>query len=166
MSNVVNLFGETEDEDLIEEEPSAPAARPGPGIPPTAETTRGIEQMVERPPGADAPPPSLQLLSVFGDNGRVRVALAVNGQRVEEWRDPTEKEWVQLRERGRLIRGGIGQAPVQPSAAQQVPAPTPPSTGLPLGKLLVGGLALAGVGAALYFWHQNKQMNENLEEVD
>lgn len=171
MAKVVNLFGETEDEDLLEEEaPSAPAAEVREVAQPNAVTTRGREQMVEQVPGTPAPQGSLQLLSVFGSDGKVRVALALDGERIEDWRAPTDKEWHQLRERGRLIRGGIGQAPPAqvPAAPPAAPAPAGQMTiaGIPLSKLLFAGVALVGAGAAFHFWRQHKQMNENLEEVD
>jgi len=174
MAQVISMFDEDdsidEDEQLEDETPSAPSAAPRADFAKQGNnpmTTRGIEEMDERVPGTKRPPASLQLLSVFGDRGQVRVALAMDGKQVEEWREPTRQEWDMLKARGRIVKGGLAAPPDSPAISPplaQAPPPPAPGGGL-MPKLLLGGLAVAGLGAAFYFWRQNKQMDENIEEV-
>lgn len=171
MAQVINMFDDEEaPEELDEEEASEPEADEPEafakqGTRPIT-TTRARERMVEQVPGFPEPEPVLQLLSEFGNNGAVRVALASDGQRMEQWRTPTKEEWALLQQRGRLIKGGIGASPAP--AAQvltQAVAPQPAAASL-LPKLLLGGLAVAAAGTAFYFWRQNKEMEDNVEEID
>jgi hypothetical protein len=174
MAQVISMFDEDdsidEDEQLEDEAPSPPSPAPRADFAKQGNnpmTTRGIEEMDERVPGTKRPPASLQLLSVFGDRGQVRVALAMDGKQHEEWREPTRQEWDMLKARGRIVKGGLAASPeVVATPAVQIPAPQqPPVGGGLMPKLLLGGLAVAGLGAAFYFWRQNKQMDENIEEV-
>lgn len=172
MAQVINMFDDEEaPEDLDEEEASEPEAEESKdfakqGSRPIT-TTRARERMVEQVPGTPEPEPVLQLLSEFGNNGQVRVALASDGIRMEQWRQPTKEEWALLQQRGRLIKGGIGAAPAVQAAQALAPAIAPqPTAASLLPKLLLGGLAVAAAGTAFYFWRQNKEMEENVEELD
>ncbi len=166
MAQILNMFDDVEaPEELAEETPSSPSSAPAEAYdtngnnPPT---TRALEVMNERVPGTPEPEPQVQLVSVFGDGGKVSVAKAVNGKRIEQWRAPTREEWHLLQTRGRLVRGGLAAAPEAPAPAAPPPAPAPSI----MPKLLVGGAVLAAAGMAYYLWKQNKEMEENVEELD
>jgi hypothetical protein len=171
MKETQSIFGDEEETDeALEEQPSPPAAPAKKdfnhqGNNPV--TSRGVEEMVERVPGTPEPPPVIQLQSVFGSDGKVRVALFVDGVQMEPWRQPSPKEWELLKMRGRLVKGGIAQTPAPAAASSEVlQQQQSPQAMNVMPKLLLGGLALLGAGAAFYFWRQSKQMDENVEEVE
>ncbi len=165
MAQVLNMFDDVEaPEELDEETPSSPEGAPRDDFdkngnnPPT---TRALEVRNELVPGTPTSAPVVQLVAAFGDQGQVRVAKAVDGKRVEQWRAPTPDEWTALQQRGRIVKGGLAAAPAAPA-----PAPVAPETPSIMPKLLVGGALLAAAGAAFYFWRQHKEMEENVEEMD
>lgn len=117
------------------------------------------ERVVEMIPGtAKANPPSTaQLLAVWDDKGRVWVAKGIDGNRVEQWRMPTKAEWDHLRANGTVVRGGLGAT-----------APAPAASSGTMKKVLIGGAALAAVGAVAYFYVKRREesMEDDVEELD
>lgn len=92
-----------------------------------------------------APKQKRTLVAKFDDQGRPLVACFADGKQLEPFRVPTEREFHALKTKGKIVKGGIGEAA---SAS---------SSGIPWTKLLlVGGAAVAG-GAAWYFWKRKKR---------
>jgi hypothetical protein len=92
------------------------------------------------------PQPKRVLVAQFDAQGRPAVARFAGGQQLESFRPPTLAEFHSLKNNGRIVKGGIGQAP------------TP---GLPWKKIAVGGSVLAVGGLAWYFWKKRKQDQAN-----
>lgn len=173
--NVVNLFGDSEaeggepvdedgdddigDEDEPEDEgedDSMPQSTAKSAFPrATNVTTVDRERVVERMPGAKPPTPVVQLLAVWGDRGQMLVCKAVDGNPIEQYRMPTAEEFALLKQGGRMVRGGFGEAPAAPAAPG-------------MSKLLIGGLAVAAIGAAAYFYTKKKEeeFEEDVEDID
>ena len=94
------------------------------------------------------------LVAKFDEQGRPHVAHHVDGKQVEAFRVPTEKEFQALKTKGKIVSGGVGEAP----------APAP-AGGIPWKKiLLAGGVAAAG-GAAWYFWKKRKNGAEVVDSI-
>lgn len=89
--------------------------------------------------------PKRTLVAKFDEQGRPLVACFAGGKQLEPFRMPTEREFHALKTKGKIVKGGIGQAP------------TTTTSSIPWTKLLlVGGAAVAG-GAAWYFWKRKKR---------
>lgn len=92
------------------------------------------------------------LVAKFDEQGRPHVAHHVDGKQVEAFRVPTEKEFQALKTKGKIVSGGVGEAPA-------------PAGSIPWKKiLLVGGVAAAG-GAAWYFWKKRKNGAEVVDSI-
>lgn len=135
------------------------------------EVTRGQELSPERAIGpqgqspAALAAPTQQLVAHFDVNGQPIVAYTEGGNRIEEWRRPTEEEWNFLRERGQIVRGGLtsGVASGAPNGAFGLGATTP-STMTP-GKwtaAVIAGLAVLAGGYYAY----TKYKEDEVEEED
>lgn len=161
---MANIFDDVDQDDEIPSPPAPPVRDDFDKHGNNPPTTRALETRNEMVPGTAAPAPQVQLMSVFGDDGKVRVCKTVNGKQVEQWRAPTAEEWQLLKERGRFVRGGLADAPVV--APPTAPAPAPGGAASIMPKLLIGGALVAAAGAAFYFWRQHKEMEENVEEMD
>ncbi len=109
------------------------------------------------PGGALVPVDTQQLIAIFDANGSVRVALTEEGNRIEEWRQPTKQEWALLKNEGQIVRGGMGD----------VPATTAPASGMTATKwAVVAGAVAVAAGAGIYFWQKYKDdvLEEEAEE--
>lgn len=122
------------------ESPKAPRALPGPA---------NIEQAKK------------QLVARFDQQGQPMVARHVNGKAVEQWRRPSKEEHEALRTRGRLVKGGIGEA-AAPMTAMIVP---PAAPGMDWKKMAMwaGGLAVAGYGGWV-LWNKYRKMTRPTSE--
>jgi len=125
-------------------------------------TTRAEEEMVSALPGTPYPAPARQLVAFFGADGQPLVAYSVNGQMQEQPRPPTQEELELLRVKGRLVQGGIENAPAMGAA------PAAQGSFLSRNATLLGGLAAVAVGASVYFYQKRKREREEAEteEVD
>jgi len=89
------------------------------------------------------------LVAKFDAQGRPLVAHFADGKQLEGFRVPTEREFHALKTKGKIVQGGVGEAPAAPV-----------ESGIPWKKLLLaGGVAAAG-GAAWYFWKKRKNAAE------
>jgi len=120
--------------------------------------TRAQERVPAQIPGTPLPAAQHKLVAVFGQDGKMLVAKTTNGQRVTEWKPPTEREWELLRASGRIVR----------------PAdPTPPAVGeadekktSPWKKLAFGVVAVGAVGGLGYYAYRTYKKNKDDEDLD
>lgn len=92
------------------------------------------------------------LVAKFDDQGRPLVAHFVGGKPVEAFRVPTEREFISLKTKGKIVKGGIGET-----------AAPPAESGIPWKKILIAGGVVAAGGAAWYFW--KKRRNPEIVEA-
>lgn len=144
-SDTEGVFEDTES--IFDDEGSVEHANPV--------TTRAQETMVSALPGTPAPAPARQLVAVFGADGSPKVAYAVDGQPQEQFRAPSQQELLMLKERGRLVQGGIESA--APAAPAAVGAVAPSGGFLARNASLLGGIAAVAVGAGVYFYQKKKR---------
>jgi len=88
--------------------------------------------------------PKRTLVAKFDEQGRPLVACFAGGKQIEPFRMPTEREFHALKTKGKIVRGGIGQAPAATTSS------------IPWTKLLLVGAAVAG--GAWYFWKRKKRV--------
>lgn len=121
------------------------------------QTTRDQEINNERlTPKKSTDMRSRQLIAVFDGQGKPKVAVAVNGNRVEAFRDPTKAEHDALRERGRLVKQGT----TTPQTAIGDAAPVATGTS----PWLIGAGVLAAAGAAYFVYTKYASEEDDLEE--
>lgn len=117
--------------------------------------TRAQELQPALLPGKEAPV-SHKIVSVWSKDGHMMVAHAINGQRVEEWRQPSKAEWQLFKERGQIVRPAG-------SAVGSAEAGT-------WKKWALGAALLAAAGAAGWYYYQKQQesdedLDENAKEI-
>lgn len=102
--------------------------------------------------GFKSPPkPKRVLVAKFDDQGRPLVAHFANGRQLEPFRVPTPQEFHSLKTKGKIVKGGIGEA-----------APA----GLPWKKILIGGGAVVAAGGlAWYLWQKRKQAKQDVSST-
>lgn len=102
-----------------------------------------------------------QLVAKFDHAGQPYVAKHVNGKAVEQWRRPTRQEHEALRQKGRLVKGGIGAA----TAPTMAPMVMPPAPGMDWKKMAMwaGGVAAAGYGG-WWLWKKYNRMTKATSE--
>lgn len=124
--------------------------------------TLAQDQENQQLPGTPVPAVQHKLAAVFQHDGKMLVARTSNGQRLEEWRMPTQAEFDLLRERGRIIHTPGAATPPPVAAAE-----TPPAEGMSKWKKAAMWLAiLGGVGGLGYFAYQKYQEKADNEDLD
>jgi len=116
------------------------------------ESMKAARQVYNARAGFKKPEGKRLLVAKFDEQGRPHVAHHVDGKQVEAFRVPTEKEFQALKTKGKIVSGGVGEAPA-------------PAGSIPWKKILiVGGVAAAG-GAAWYFWKKRRNGAEVVDSV-
>jgi LPXTG-motif cell wall-anchored protein len=116
------------------------------------ESMKAARQVYNARAGFKKPEGKRLLVAKFDEQGRPHVAHHVDGKQVEAFRVPTEKEFQALKSKGKIVSGGVGEAPA-------------PAGSIPWKKILiVGGVAAAG-GAAWYFWKKRRNGAEVVDSV-
>lgn len=116
------------------------------------ESMKAARQVYNARAGFKKPEGKRLLVAKFDEQGRPHVAHHVDGKQAEAFRVPTEKEFQALKTKGKIVSGGVGEAPA-------------PAGSIPWKKILiVGGVAAAG-GAAWYFWKKRRNGAEVVDSV-
>ena len=94
------------------------------------------------------------LVAKFDEQGRPLVAQFADGKQLEGFRVPTPSEFHALKTKGKIVQGGVGEAPAAAAEGS-----------IPWKKiLLAGGVAVAG-GAAWYFWKKRKNPEPVVDNI-
>lgn len=142
-----------EDTESVFDTPRRPSGRVEHANP---QITREEEIQNELPPKKRTKPQKRQLIAIFDQRGMPKVAMTVNGNRIENFRAPTKVEWEALRDRGVIVQAPTAVAPVG-----AVVAPTTLGEKLkPIAKLA----AIAAVAGGAWYMY-NKFVTED-DELD
>ena len=157
-----DVFDETDDEGVFEDDESifedeGSVDHRNPVV------TRAQEDVVSAFPGTPAPTSVRQLVAVFGADGLPKVAYSVDGQVQGQFRAPNQQELLLLKQRGRIVQGGLEPGPASIGAS----APAASGSFLSRNANLLGALAAVTVGAGVYFYQKKKRQSlAEVEEID